>query len=918
MSHCGARYFLTIIDECSRSVWLYLLPTKQEVARTIRDFLALVERQFQKHVKTVRSDNGTEFMCLSSFFREKGILHETSCVHTPQQNGRVERKHRHILNVARALRFQSSLPLEFWGECILTAAYLINRTPTPLLKGKTPFDILYGRAPPLQHLRVVGSLCYAHNKDHRGDKFASRSIKCVFIGYPFGKKGWRVYDLQTHKIFTSRDVVFTESSFPFASSGSSVLPTPDMAPSERTLLIPEIAASSAPLLPSASDAIDELTPLFTPGSLITPPAKLSESPIDIISPPSELVLPHTPMPDIVVLSPEQTSSSTSSATSSDVSNPATSPSPLVRALDFVSMEDEIVTPAVALRRSTRETRLPTKLNDYALQITLDDPTLISSQPCSTTYFVESSQFSPSHCFFLSALTSYVTPKTYAEAAQDEFWRGAMGDEIGSLEESQTWTIESLPRGKRAIASKWVFTVKLRSDGSLERYKARLVACGNRQVSGTDFDETFAPVAKMATIRSFLEVSASQNWEVHQMDVHNAFLHGDLEEEVYMRLPPGFRCSDPTKVYRLRKSLYGLRQAPRCWFAKLSTALKEYGFIQSIPDYYLFMLERGSDRLHVLVYVDDLIISGSSPRLIANFKEYLSACFKMKDLGLSKYFLGIELARSPTGIYLSQKKYAMDIISEMGLSDAKPASFPLEQHHRLALAEGNDYVDVAGYRRLVGRLIYLAVTRPDLSYSVHVLPQFMQKPKQEHWNAALRVVRYLNKNPGQGILLRAHTELNLVAWCDSDFGSCPITRRSLTGWFIQLGDSPISWRTKKQHVVSRFSAEAEYRAMSLTVQEILWLKALLFDLGIDHKASIPLFCDSQAALHIASNPVFHERTKHIDRDCHFIRDELVRGTIYTRFVPTRDQLADIFTKALGKREFDEFIGKLGISDLHAPT
>ncbi|KAL1198055.1 Retrovirus-related Pol polyprotein from transposon RE1 [Cardamine amara subsp. amara] len=180
MSHCGARYFLTIIDDCSRSVWLYLLPTKQEVARTIRDFLALVEHQFQKHVKTVRSDNGTKFMCLSSFFREKGILHETSCVHTPQKNGRVERKHRHILNVARALRFQSSLPLEFWGECILTAAYLINRTPTPLLKGKTPFDILYGRAPPLQHLRVFGSLCYAHNKDHRGDKFASRSIKCVF------------------------------------------------------------------------------------------------------------------------------------------------------------------------------------------------------------------------------------------------------------------------------------------------------------------------------------------------------------------------------------------------------------------------------------------------------------------------------------------------------------------------------------------------------------------------------------------------------------------------------------------------------------------------------------------------------------------------------------------------------------------
>lgn len=218
----------------------------------------------------------------------------------------------------------------------------------------------------------------------------------------------------------------------------------------------------------------------------------------------------------------------------------------------------------------------------------------------------------------------------------------MRTEIDALDENGTWTIETLPPGKKAIGCKWVFRLKFKADGTLERYKARLVVLGNNQVEGTDFDETFIPVAKMTTVRMFLEVAAAKDWPVHQMDVHNAFLHGDLEEEVYMQLPPGFRTNDKTQVCRLHKSLYGLRQAPRCWFAKLSSALKDYGFRQSVPDYSLFTYAHGSKRIYVLVYVDDLIISADSQPLLDEFKAYLSSCFHMKDLGVLKYFLGIEL------------------------------------------------------------------------------------------------------------------------------------------------------------------------------------------------------------------------------------------------------------------------------------
>lgn len=403
-----------------------------------------------------------------------------------------------------------------------------------------------------------------------------------------------------------------------------------------------------------------------------------------------------------------------------------------------------------------------------------------------------------------------------------------------------------------------------------------------------------------------------------MDVHNAFLHGDLNDVVYMKPPPGFRTRSGDLVCKLRKSLYGLKQAPRCWFAKLSKALKRYGFRQSLSDYSLFILKRGNIQLHVLIYVDDLIISGNDGTEVTKFKSYLSECFKMKDLGPLKYFLGFEVARAPEGIYLCQRKYALDIIQETGLLGAKPTEFPMITQHKLALSTSPQLHDPEQYRRLVGRLIYLCFTRPELAYSVHILSQFMQNPKVEHWQAALRVVRYLKGHPGQGILLKSNATLQLNGWCDSDWASCPLTRRSLSGWVIFLGASPISWKTKKQTTVSRSSAEAEYRAMASITCELKWLKGVLADLGVFHTRPIQLYIDSQSALHLANNPVYHERTKHIEVDCHFLRDEINKGTLLPSYVHTSTQLADIFTKALGKVPFQRLLCKLDIKDLHAPT
>ncbi|KAH9697023.1 hypothetical protein KPL71_023424 [Citrus sinensis] len=621
---CGAHYFLTIVDDLSHGVWTYLLIVKNEVGRVLRNFLSIVSRQFHKLVKIIRTDNGTEFMYLSDFFVEHGIHHQTTCGGTSQQNGRVECKHRHILNVARALRFQAFLPIEFWGECVLTACDLINRTPSVLLDGQTSYERLFGKAPFYENIWSFGCLAYAYNCDHRGDKFASRSRCCIFMGYPFGKKGWYLYDLESDSFFTSRDVTFVEHDFPYKAltePAATATPTPE--PDEPVL---------------AKDLSHDLSaPVVSPYSVLVASQDTGDA-LETINTPS-------PVPTSLTLDEHA---------SDDMGS--------IKAVE-TSLQQQ-----PALGRHLRQRQQSIKLKDHVLHIVQHlSP---SSRPSSCSH----AQSLP------AAITAGVQPASFAEA--------------------------------------------------------------NKQVEGIDYTETFAPVAKLVIVQTFLAVAAAMNWELHHMDVHNALLHDELNEEVYMRLPPGFTSNESGMVCRLRKSLYGLKQAPRCWLTKLAAALKTYGFAQLSSDYSLFTLHRDSIHLLVLVYVDDIIVSGNNSEAIRVFKMYLSDCFYMKDLGPLKYFLGIEVARNPIGIFLSQRKYVLDIISEDGLLGAKPAPFPLEPNHQLALAEGPYFSDPAKYQRLVGRLIYLSAARPKLSYSVHLLSQFMQQPWERHWEAALPVVHYL--------------------------------------------------------------------------------------------------------------------------------------------------------------------------------
>ncbi|KAK1416343.1 hypothetical protein QVD17_32133 [Tagetes erecta] len=911
----GANYFLTIVDDYSRAVWIYLLKHKYEASTCLVEFYKMVKTQFGKCIKRIRCDNGGEFVSnqMNQFYAEQGIVLETTCSHTPQQNGVVERKHRHLLEIARALRFEANLPTTFWGECILTATYIVNRLPSKVINNKTPYEVLLGRDPEYDHMRVFGCLAYYRNTETNGDKFEPRGKPGVFLGYPHGKKGYKVYDLEERKMVVSRDVIFAEDVFPFAKMEQ-----------KTQSHEPEIFEHMHPITQYLDCMCHKESAENTgKGEVHVQRDENKENENSRVGPTiSNTSDAH--LENDVNQEPHVIGLKTNIQGVQTVSGMQDNENEVHVHDEVVNEEPPIMHKEIEEGRSKRNITMPKYLNDYQVKLppSIDRTQPDSNQGSSTVHplsnYVSYANFSNSHKAFLSAVNSHDVPKTFYQAAQNSNWKEAMEKEIKALEQNETWSLASLPAGKKAIDSKWVYKVKFKPNGEVERYKARLVARGFKQMEGVDYHDTFAPVAKLVTVRTLLAIAVKRGWEIQQLDVDNAFLHGDLEEEVYMKIPQGFGNKDDTRVCKLNKSIYGLKQASRNWYLKFTKSLVDLGYQQSKADHSLFIYKNDGAFVAALIYVDDVIIVGNSTKQIQQTKAHLDKEFNIKDLGSLKYFLGIEVARTSEGLVLSQRKYTLDILKDSGLQGCRPSSFPMEPNLKLDKGEEEEKVDANQYRRLIGRLLYLQATRPDIAYSVNVLSQFVGDPRRNHMDAAIRVLRYLKTTVGQGILLPKEGGVKLVTYCDSDWLGCPFSRRSRTGYLLLLGGAPISWKSKKQSVVSRSSAEAEYRAMATSVSEVLWVRWLLKELEVIPDGPTPLLCDNQAARHIANNPVFHERTKHVEMDCHFVRERVERKEIVPMHVDSKQQIADLLTKPLGSQSLRTLIDKLGIRNLHAPT
>ena len=923
VSALGHKYFLTLVDDFTRHTWVIFLKSKDQTKSSLINFVAYIENQFQTTLKCLRSDNGTEFVVLSDFFLAKGILHQRTCVETPQQNGVVERKHQHILNVARSIFFHSNVPLNMWNFCIQHAVHLINRLPTPLLKFKCPYEVLFKQPPSMMHLKVFGCLSYATSLQAHRTKFNPRARKAIFLGYKEGTKGYILYDLANHNFFISRNVVFYENVFPYklASPGHNQSEPFNHIPSFPILddPLPTSFPTSQPSTTDISFSSDRST-----SDLISQPIN-SESAtlhnIQPVSPPSTSPIfnqsvssdgtPHTNSDSILNTIPLHSSPPNSHG-------PPESPNSHSEHELSSSNNHSEVPPSnnISTRHSSRQSNPPHYLKDYHCYSTLSNNTSHNLYPLSSVLSYD--KCSPSYKHFCCNVSSKSEPKTFAQAIKLECWKQAMNAELLALEQNHTWTVVDLPHGKTPIGCRWVYKIKYKADGTIERYKARLVAKGYTQMEGIDFFDTFSPVAKITTVRVLLTIAAIKGWHVEQLDVNNAFLHGDLQEEVYMTLPPGISSSNPSQVCRLQKSLYGLKQASRQWYSKLSSFLLSLGYVQSQADHSLYAKSENSHFTTILVYVDDIVVAGNSLMEIHNVKALLDKQFKIKDLGNLRYFLGFEIARSTKGIFMNQRKYTLELLEDTGFLAAKPSAIPIDPTLKLTPEDSDLLADPTVYRRLIGRLIYLTNTRSDISYVVQHLSQFVSKPCTSHYQAALKILKFLKSSPATGILFSASSSLTLCAFADSDWARCPTSRKSVTGFCVLLGSSLICWKSKKQNTVSRSSTEAEYRALASLTCELQWLQFLLQDLMIFLPQPASVYCDSKSAIYLAHNPAFHERSKHIELDCHVVREKINSKLIHLLPISTKDQLADAFTKPLHYPIFSSIMFKLGLCSLHSPT
>ncbi|KAI3694073.1 hypothetical protein L1987_77032 [Smallanthus sonchifolius] len=523
-------------------------------------------------------------------------------------------------------------------------------------------------------------------------------------------------------------------------------------------------------------------------------------------------------------------------------------------------------------------------------------------------------FKPKHFSHLAPLTTHPLhhslfsshiPKGIKTALKNPKWIQAMHDELKALHANQTWTLVPRPTSTNIVGSKWIYRIKYKSNGSIDRYKARLVAQGFTQIPGLDFTHTFSPVVKSSTIRVVLSLATINNWTLRQLDVNNAFLNGHLTETIFMEQPPGFEDSHrPNHVCKLNRALYGLKQAPRAWFQRLSSFLLNRGFHNSRADTSLFIYNHQGILIYLLVYVDDIIITGNNENFINNFTSCLNKEFKIKDLGSLNFFLGLEVHHTKSGLFLNQSKYAHDILTRAGLLDSKPVATPLTSKD-IFTSEGQPFHDPTLYRSLVGALQYLTITRPDLSYAVNQASQFLQTPTTTHFQLVKRILRYVKGTLAYGLTFDRPPNTTLLGFSDADWARCIDTRRSTYGYCIYLGGNLVSWSAKKQPTVSRSSCESEYRAMANTAAEIIWLTNLLRELHALPPGRPTLLCDNKSALFLSQNPISHKRAKHIDIDYHFVRELVTAGKLHTKFISTDNQVADIFTKSLPKPLFERF-------------
>jgi hypothetical protein len=774
-------------------------------------------------------------------------VHQLSADYTPQQNGRAERLNRTLMEKTRALLLQHHLSQAFWACALDTASHLKNCTAAEHEK-TSAYELFFKRKPNLFTLRVFGCLAYVRVPGNNSSKLDARAMPGVFTGYEPSSKAWRVYVYQDGWVsFKSRDVRFIEHKRP-----DEVLENiPEDEPCQGN--VPD------PLWLSTAETEDQQT---------VEPAETADDEESEGDNNDEVALHQDEaQPEEVVHENHD----------SDGDEPSEAGYNASEDEDASMQEDGDVQ---GTQRSARTRKPSVRFREHYVY---------HARGCMTDQ-----------------------PNSVQEALKRPDavqWQDAINAELTALVEKNTYTEMVLPPGKTAIPSKFVLNIKRDAFGKIDKYKARLVALGCRQIAGEDFTEVFAPTIQLSTVRVLLAIAAARGLHVHQIDVKTAFLNGDIEEEVYIKPPATVRRGN--EVWRLNKALYGLKQAARQWHIKLREQLQTAGYVGSAVDPCLFMKGEGKACVYIIVHVDDALLVGEAAA-VQSAKSDISKLFDIKDLGSATYFLGKEIIQTEQGIWIGQTRYASDLLTKFSMFDSKPAISPMAHGEVLSKQFGMPLDPKVPYAELVASLLYLSTnTRPDIAYAVGVLSRFMSKPMDKHWTAAKRVLRYLAGTYTLG-LFYARDRRDVSAYSDADFAGDVDQRKSTSGMVVVMNGAAIMWRSKLQSIVTTSTCEAEYVSASDAAKEVLWLSKLLCEISSKFK-KLTLHVDNQSALSLMR--LHHAgtsgRTKHIDVNYHFLRDRVIRGDLDVDFVATEEQVADGLTKVLNGSRMKASKAALGL-------
>lgn len=503
------------------------------------------------------------------------------------------------------------------------------------------------------------------------------------------------------------------------------------------------------------------------------------------------------------------------------------------------------------------------------------------------------------------------PLTFQQAVNGtnaQEWKQAMEEEMDSLKTSKVWELVEVPKNSTIVENKWVYKLKTDTNGNIQKFRARLVAKGFSQREGIDFNETFSPVVRFDSIRILLTVIVQENLVLKQFDVKTAFLNGDIEEVIYMKQPTGFN-DGTTRVCKLLKSLYGLRQSSRCWNQRIKVFLTNYGLKQSKADPCIYMLIKNNlITLLVSIYVDDGLVAGIDEETVNDFLCALEKEFDITS-GDADTYLGLQIERQNDGsILLRQSAYTRKILNKFNLEQANALAIPADPHQQLNVnLNDNEKTELttAPYREAVGSLLYLSKgTRPDISFSVSMVSRYMEKPTKLHWNAVKRIMKYLKGTIDYGLHFnKKQKTLSLCGYSDADFAGDIETRKSTTGFIVIWSGCVVSWCSQRQSTVATSTTYSEYIAAFQTVKEIVWLLKLIGEIYPYQNIATTLYIDNQSTLELIKNPVLHKRSKHIDVQYHYIREQYDKKVFQLKYINTKEQPADILTKPLERRIFE---------------